>query len=54
MVYMAIPYTLVLTLTGLAATYFGLYGMTETLYDLHLIEHHSASEMLDNGSNKGH
>jgi NhaB family Na+:H+ antiporter len=43
MVYMALPYTLVLTLVGLAATYFGLYDLTQWLYDIHLIEHHSGS-----------
>lgn len=41
MVYMALPYTVVLTLVGLAATYFGLYDITQGLYDMHLIEHHS-------------
>ncbi|QJR82208.1 sodium/proton antiporter NhaB [Alteromonas pelagimontana] len=43
MVIMALPYTLVLTLVGLAATYFGLADATQALYDMHLIEHHSAS-----------
>ena len=41
MVYMAFPFTVVLTLVGLAATYFGLYEATEMLYDMHLIEHHT-------------
>jgi NhaB family Na+:H+ antiporter len=41
MVYMALPYTVVLTLVGLAATYFGLYDLTQWLYDMHFIEHHS-------------
>lgn len=41
MVYMALPYTLVLTLVGFAATYFGLVDLTQMLYDAHLIEHHS-------------
>lgn len=41
MVYMALPYTIVLTLVGLAATYFGLYEGTEALYEMHLIEHHT-------------
>lgn len=44
MVYMAFPFTLVLTLVGLAATYFGLYELTDVLYDLHLIEHHIPGE----------
>ncbi|WP_158968073.1 sodium/proton antiporter NhaB [Paraglaciecola sp. L3A3] len=43
MVYMALPYTIVLTLTGLAATYLGLIDLTSWLYDIHLIEHHSAA-----------
>jgi NhaB family Na+:H+ antiporter len=41
MVYMALPYTVVLTLVGLAATYFGLYDLTQWLYEMHFIEHHS-------------
>lgn len=41
MVYMALPYTIVLTLVGLAATYFSLYEMTEWLYQVGLIQHHS-------------
>lgn len=43
MVYMALPYTIVLTLVGLAATYFGLYDLTAWLYDMNLIEHHSGA-----------
>lgn len=43
MVIMAFPYTLVLTLVGLAATYFGLLEITDVLYNLHWIEHHSVS-----------
>jgi NhaB family Na+:H+ antiporter len=41
MVYMALPYTIVLTIVGLAATYFGLVEATQYLYDLNLINHHS-------------
>jgi len=41
MVYMALPYTVVLTLVGLAATYFGLYDLTQWLYEMHFIDHHS-------------
>jgi NhaB family Na+:H+ antiporter len=41
MVYMAIPYTIVLTLVGLAATYIGLVDLTQLLYDMHLINHHT-------------
>ena len=42
MVYMALPYTIVLTCVGLAATYFGLVDLTAWLYDMGLIQHHSA------------
>lgn len=41
MVYMAIPYTIVLTISGLVATYFGLVDLTQSLYDLNLINHHT-------------
>ena len=41
MVYMALPYTIVLTIVGLAATYFGLVDATQHLYDLDLIHHHT-------------
>lgn len=37
MVYMAIPYTIVLSIVGLLATYFGLTDMTQVLYDMELI-----------------
>lgn len=47
MVYMAFPYTIILTIVGLAATYFGLVDATQSLYDMHLIEHHSAVESLE-------
>jgi NhaB family Na+:H+ antiporter len=47
MVYMALPYTVVLTIVGLAATYFGLVEATQMLYDMHLIEHHSATGVTD-------
>lgn len=43
MVFMALPYTVVLTLVGLAATYYGLLDATDMLYEHHLIEHHSTS-----------
>jgi NhaB family Na+:H+ antiporter len=42
MVYMALPYTIVLSIVGLLATYYGLSDLTQYLYDHHLIEHHSA------------
>lgn len=44
MVMMALPYTIVLTIVGLLATYLGLADATQVLYDMHLIEHHSAAE----------
>ncbi|WP_026375267.1 sodium/proton antiporter NhaB [Aestuariibacter salexigens] len=40
MVYMALPYTFVLTIVGLVTTYFVLFDATEMLYNLHLINHH--------------
>ena len=43
MVIMALPYTVVLTIVGLLATYIGLADATAWLYDMHLIEHHSAT-----------
>lgn len=43
MVYMAIPYTIVLTIVGLAGTYYGLTDLTAWLYDMQLIEHHSGA-----------
>ncbi len=43
MVYMALPYTVVLTLVGLLATYIGLQDLTSWLYDIHWIKHHSAA-----------
>ncbi|GAB2700119.1 sodium/proton antiporter NhaB [Aliiglaciecola sp. 3_MG-2023] len=44
MVYMAFPFTIVLTLVGLATTYFGLQELTDVLYNLHWINHHVPSE----------
>lgn len=41
MVYMALPYTIVLTIVGLLMTTFSLHDMTELLYELHWISHHS-------------
>ncbi|MBO1255141.1 sodium/proton antiporter NhaB [Alteromonas sp. 5E99-2] len=54
MVYMAIPYTIVLTLVGLAATYFNLSDATQMLYDMHLIEHHTLSDMSEHATDSGH
>jgi NhaB family Na+:H+ antiporter len=42
MVYMALPYTIVLTIVGLTFTYIGLSDMTELLYQWGWIEHHTA------------
>ncbi|WP_017445547.1 sodium/proton antiporter NhaB [Gayadomonas joobiniege] len=42
MVWMALPYTIVLTLVGLFFTWEFLPQMTDVLYDMQLIEHHSA------------
>lgn len=51
MVYMALPYTIVLSIVGLIATYYGLQDWTQTLYDHHLIEHHT---MMDASNASGH
>lgn len=51
MVYMALPYTIVLTIVGLACVHLNLYPMTEWFYELHWIEHHAAEI---GGSDTGH
>jgi len=53
MVWMALPYTIVLTLVGLAATYFGLQEMTQLFYDWGWITHHTGDviEAVGSGSN---
>lgn len=50
MVYMALPYTIVLTIVGLLATYLGLIDLTQALYDMHLINHHTAGSALSPSS----
>ncbi len=42
MVYMALPYTIVLSIVGILMTYYSLEVSTEWMYENHLIEHHSA------------
>lgn len=49
MVYMALPYTVVLAIVGLLATYWGLADATQWLYDMHLIEHHSGLSPVNSG-----
>lgn len=51
MVYMALPYTVVLTTVGLLCVYFNLYDMTEMFYNMHLIEHHTAEMGAGAGAN---
>ena len=49
MVWMALPYTIVLTIVGLAMTYFGLQEMTTLFYDWGWIQHHTGvEEAVDN------
>ena len=48
MVFMALPYTIVLAIVGLLATYWGLSDATQWLYDMHLIEHHTGVPGADN------
>ncbi len=43
MVYMALPYTIVLTIVGLSMTLFSLSDMTDLLYQWGLINHHSGA-----------
>jgi len=45
MVWMALPYTITMTLVGLLAAYVFLEPTTSWLYDIHVIQHHVASEM---------
>ncbi|NRA60714.1 MAG: sodium/proton antiporter NhaB [Psychrobium sp.] len=46
MVYMALPYTIVLSIVGFITIYSGfLEDMTETFYDKELIQHHSVQEV---------
>ncbi|WKE64398.1 sodium/proton antiporter NhaB [Gallaecimonas kandeliae] len=50
MVWMALPYTLVLTLVGLASVYLLLPDMTQSLYDHGLINHHQpGASMIPSG-----
>jgi NhaB family Na+:H+ antiporter len=43
MVYMALPYTIVLTIVGLSMTLFSLSDMTDLLYQWGLINHHTGA-----------
>jgi NhaB family Na+:H+ antiporter len=55
MVIMALPYTIVMTLTGLMAVYLFLVPVTQQLYDAGLINHHTVEELLDSaGGHGGH
>lgn len=55
MVIMALPYTIVMTLTGLMAVYLFLVPVTQQLYDAGLINHHTVGELLDSaGGHGGH
>ncbi|MFN3232581.1 MAG: sodium/proton antiporter NhaB [Alphaproteobacteria bacterium] len=52
MVVMALPYTIIMTLTGLVAAYYLLGPVTEYMYDANLITHHS--ELPGQESSGGH
>lgn len=55
MVVMAFPYMLTMTITGLIAVYFWLVPVTDTLYEIGLINHHSASKVLvEGGESESH
>ncbi|WP_341503626.1 sodium/proton antiporter NhaB [Gallaecimonas sp. GXIMD4217] len=45
MVWMALPYTIVLSLLGMAMVYYGLEASTQWFYDAQWISHHSATEI---------
>lgn len=47
MVWMALPYTIMMTLTGLLAVIYLLNPLTEMLYDKQMISHHTVKEILD-------
>ena len=53
MVWMALPYTFVLTLVGLACTYFLLPDLTQVLYDMGLIQHHTG-DVIDAVKSSNH
>ena len=53
MVWMALPYTIVLTLVGLAATWELLPPMTDWLYANHFIGHHSAVSVAADAATSG-
>lgn len=50
MVWMALPYTIVLIIVGLLATNFLLVDLTQVMYDLGWISHHSAIDGALNGA----
>lgn len=52
MVWMALPYTVVMSLTGLVMITFTLQPVTQELYQHHLIPHHTASQIEMNGAQK--
>lgn len=47
MVWMALPYTIMMTLTGLLAVIYLLNPVTEKLYEKEMIGHHTIKEILD-------
>ena len=49
MVWMALPYTITMTLVGLLAAYVVLEPATSVLYDMNLIHHHSIPSSEANG-----
>lgn len=54
MVWMALPYTIVLTIVGLVFTWEFLPEATDALYDMHLIEHHTQIGAEAAESSSGH
>ena len=47
MVVMALPYTIVMSIVGLMATYYLLTPMTQKMYEKNIINHHSASTTIN-------
>ncbi|GLP97982.1 sodium/proton antiporter NhaB [Paraferrimonas sedimenticola] len=55
MVIMALPYTIVLTIVGMLVIQSGiLVEMTDWLYEMHWIEHHTVQEAAETGIQGGH
>ena len=54
MVWMALPYTIVLTIVGLFFSYYTLESSTKTLYEKGLIQHHKVEIGVPTPAKSGH